>query len=118
MGFLISRKELTAYNITGGQFTKGHWVKGTPNQFTFKASVQPMIGRELEMLPEGRRHTQSYFLFTDNLLQTVEGQNPDIVVIDNEQHEVFQRQNWQNQIIGHYRYIVIKLDKEKQIVIP
>lgn len=117
MGLLISRKELTAYNLTGGQYTKGRWVGVTPNQFTFKASVQPMVGRELEMLPEGRRHSQSYFLFTDSLLQTVEGQNPDIVIIDNEQHEVFQRQNWQNKIIQHYRYIVYKLDKEKQIAL-
>ena len=110
---LIPRKELTGYTLSGGALVDGIWQGEVKTPFTFYASVQPLREREMEMLPEGRRNSISYRLYTDKLMNTVEvtGQNPDYVVIEGETFEVFSRANWKNNIIPHYKYIVIRIDK-------
>jgi len=115
---ILRRIELTGYHLIGGEYVDGIWVEGTLTPFTFITSVQPLKGSELQMLPEGRRDSTSYTLFTDTKLRKLKEENPDIVIIDDEQLEVFKRENWQNGIINHYECIVVKLDKEKKLPIP
>jgi len=114
---LIPRTTLIGYEITGGAFVYGKWSEGTEAMFTFQASVQPLRAREMEMLPEARRNGASYRLYTNRLMRTVEqdGQNPDLVEIEEEKYEVYSRSSWKNNIIPHYKYVVIKLDIAEKI---
>lgn len=113
---MIPRKTLTVKRFSSGDYVLGHWVEGTESQFTIKASVQPVKGPELQSMPEGRRDSQIYKLYTDTKLNGIDKQgkkSPDIVVIDGEDFEVVSPEPWQNQIINHYKIFVIKVQTEK-----
>jgi len=117
---LIPRQSLFYYNNTGS-YVNGIWVKDVlPNPISFKASVQPLRAREMDMLPEGRRNRCSYRLYTSTLLNTVEqnGSNPSLVDIQEELYEVYSKASWNNGIIPHFKYIVIKLPVEEIIPEP
>lgn len=111
---MIPRQPLTAYPIINGEYINGKFneEKGTP--YIIIASVQPLTERELQSLPEGRRNKDAFTLFSSDLLNTLDEQNPDIVVIDGEDYEVFKRATWGNKIINHYKYIVVKLDTPEE----
>lgn len=109
---MIPRKTLTITRYSAGTRVKGTWVEGTPSTFEADYSVQPLTGREMQLLPEDRRTTQSYRLYGDTKLYTVDvntGTNADRVTIDGETYEVFSCAPWQNTIINHYKIIVIKV---------
>lgn len=54
MGFLGERA-LTRRRLGGGAHVAGRWVPGDPTDTTFKGAVQPLSGRDREVLPEGIR---------------------------------------------------------------
>lgn len=108
---LIPRQTLTVTRESGGTFTNGKWVPGTPSTFTIDASIQPLNMRELELLPEGRRASgESYKLYTDYVddLLTVTDETPDVVSIYSEDFEVFGKEVWGNGLINHKKYIVTR----------
>jgi len=100
---------------SSGEYVNGNFVPvGSPVTFLIMASQQPLTGRELEALPEGRRNSDSYSLFTDYPLVTAEVSkvnNPDIVMINNEEFEVIKVESWQNDVINHYKATVVKRDQ-------
>lgn len=110
---MIPRKTLSVKRFAAGSYnTDGDWVEGADSDFNISASVQPLTGREMEMLPEARRDSQSYKLYSDTQLLTADTsqtKNADIVTIDNEKFEVFSDEPWQNNIINHHKITVIKI---------
>jgi hypothetical protein len=115
---MLFRQTLIGYTKANGSYIKGRWQEGIETEFSFSSSVQPLKGSQLESLPEGRRNSKSYNLFTDKLMNCLlDEKNPDIVIIFNERYEVFKREKWQNRIVPHYYYIVIKIDP-KEIIVP
>jgi hypothetical protein len=108
---MLFRQELTGYTKNPGSYVKGRWEEGEEILFNFFSSVQPLKGDQLESLPQGRRSSKSYNLYTDKLMNCVlSDKNPDIVILFNERYEVYKREQWQNNIVSYYNYIVIKLD--------
>lgn len=106
---LIPRKTLTLSRPAAGSYVNGVWVEGAVTQSFFEASVQPLAGKEIELLPEERRNTESYKLFTDTELLTVNTssrRNADIITIDGRNFEVYSVKSWQNTIINHYEVVV------------
>ena len=94
-----------------GSYVQGRWTPGTPAVIQFSASVQPLRGKELEALPEGRRQAAAFKLYTDFKLLTVNNQgqkNPDVIVnpIDGLKYEVLQVFPWQNGVLSHYKAII------------
>ena len=112
---MIPKKTLTVTREdtdTGAYNADGDWVKGTTSQFTITASVQPLTGKEMELLPEGRRESQSYKLYSATKLLTVKTapkDNADLVTYDGRNFEVLIVEDWQNSIINHYKIIVVEL---------
>lgn len=111
---MIPRRTLTVRRYAAGTYSTitGKWVEGGTNDFTISASVQPLRGKEVELLPEARRESQSYKLYTDIQLLTVDtsnSKNPDRVQINGTWHEVLIVEDWQNDLINHYKIVVVKL---------
>lgn len=109
----MSLRNLTAtVKRYSGQTT---WLDGKPVNSAYdadiiiKCSVQPLSGRELMNLPEGRRNRESFNLFTSTKLNTVEDRNPDKIVVLGDTYEVVNCERWRNQIISHYKAVIQKI---------
>lgn len=113
---MIPRKPVTVTRFDQGSYVNGYWVEGSPSTFIINASVQPVKGADLEALTEGRRDSQIYKLYTDTKLKTVDKKNnlnADLVNIDNDDYEVMNVESWQNNLINHYKILVIKVQTKK-----
>lgn len=67
--------------------------------------------QEIESLEVGRRLTDYRRLYSDTKLQITDDfdmAQPAIVVIDGFNYEVKHREPWQNGIIPHYKYYVVR----------
>jgi len=109
----LRNRTLSVTRRDAGEYTAGIWVpSGDTTVFSIKASVQPLTARELRSLSEARRNIQSHWIFSSTELLNVDivgVTNPDIVVVDGDNYEVFSTAPWQNGIISHYKMIVQKI---------
>lgn len=112
MSFGVFRKPVTVKRTTAGAYVNGFWVEGgevTPAP-VIRASVQPASQDDMQLLPEGRRTTGAYRLYTNDVLFLANGtQNADIVTIAGADYEVMADASWQNSIINHRSYLVVRV---------
>jgi hypothetical protein len=109
---MIGRETLQCRRVEPGSYIDGEYHEGQCTTIEIMASVQPVVGDELVMLPEGRRDRQTYKLYTKTELYGVslqQSRNPDTVIIADEEYEVFEVQSWRNNIINHYKVIVQRI---------
>jgi hypothetical protein len=112
---MIPRQKLTVERYGAGEFVKGRWSEGTSKEYTFYSTVQPADGRDLEVLEESRRNSDSYVLITDFHLRTVnlkvtdKSTNPDRVKLFGEDYEVAHVKRWGNSIRPNYWALVSKV---------
>lgn len=112
------RRQLT------GLYINGKWVEGDVSIINATAAVQPLKGQEVELLPEGRRDSESYKMYTSTqifgLQPAAQVKNPDQVIILKEPFlglvfEVIQIDTWQNNsnfnIVNHYKYIAMRINQ-------
>ena len=104
------RRQLTIYRKAIGTITDGFYNEGVPVQDTIMASVQALKPEDVQQLPEGRRNSKLFFIFTDTHLNLVTSANPDIVVVDSENYEVDKEEVWQNNVLNHYKYLIVKVN--------
>ncbi len=112
MGF---RKPLTI-NRVAGAYDHGKWVEGDTIDFEIQASVQPVKSlseNEMQSIPEGRRQSAMFRIYTNTELLTTEiDQQPDRAMINGEEFELFVSNPWQNNVINHYKYVLVKMEKQ------
>ena len=114
--FEIFRIPLSLYRKAAGTYINGIWVEGAETLIPITASVQPTTGEEMLSLPEDRRNSKSYALFTSTKVEVIHtGANPDQIVIFGERYEVIRVEPWQNRpavfgIINHYKFYAVKLE--------
>lgn len=101
--YTVTRKAATTY-------TAGRAVAGaTDAPITIVASVQPVTGRELKALPEGRRAEDVRILFTTTELRTESPAGAaDQVTIGGELYEVFQVKPWTAHGGTHYEVLAAR----------
>lgn len=110
MSFAVFRKPVTVNRPGAGSYVDGFWQQGAPSQLTIQASVQPASQDDMELLPEGRRITGGYRLYTNDTLNLASGtQNADRVVINGADYEVMAEADWSNGIIPHKSYLVARV---------
>lgn len=94
----------------GGYDSQGMFVPGTSQTFTIIASIQPLNGREMQMLSEGSRARETFKVYTDTKLRTVSEQGSyaaDRVEINGEWFEVMSVIDWSHHLaLTHYKIIV------------
>jgi hypothetical protein len=114
---LFKSVSITVKRKNPGAYVSGRWVEGTAiPDFIVLGTVQPISKQKLQTLPEGKRQSVVYELFTDEQLkaadplQSIDGDR--VLLPDGFLYEVFSVDRWQNDIISHYESIAIR---EKEI---
>lgn len=110
MSFAVFRKPLTVKRHAAGSYVGGFWTEGSVNPLTIQASVQPASQADMQLLPEGRRITSAYRLYTDDTLLLAKGnQQADRVVVQGEDYEVLAEAHWDNGVLPHKSYVVSRI---------
>lgn len=107
------RQELTVKRRAEGAYNDAGFyeVEGADTTLPIMASIQPVSGSDLVLLPENRREEELLKLYTDTLLIGAEKGSPtncDIVTIDGFDYEVVKVFPWKNNVIPHYKVVVAK----------
>ena len=102
------RKNLVVKHQAAGHRTDGVWYTGAETNDSITASVQPLKPFEVQNLSEGRRTRAPLWLITNTLLHLASMTTPDIVIINGERYEIETMEAWQNGVINHYKYLVVR----------
>lgn len=97
-----------SYLRKSGAYVKGIWTEGSSIPSTFTGSVQLVTGKDLEMVPVGRRDKGLVKIYSNSPLNvSQEGADTpgDIVIWAGKQWEVFQEISYGNSLIEHYKYM-------------
>jgi len=113
---VIPRRTLTYYRDPGGgSFIDGTWNQPALISASFTASIQPVKPQEMLLLPEARRNEETLKLYTSTALRTADEQNnlnADQVEIDGARYEVLSVATWGNDIIPHYKALVVRMQEQ------
>lgn len=80
-----------------GAYTAGLWVEGGTTVLNLDAAVQPMRGRELVNVPEGKRAGDLRRVYCDTELRTADetaGTSADRITIGSEVYEITTSEPW------------------------
>ena len=100
-----------------GYYNKGVWVDGSKIEIPFTGTFQPASGKELEILPEGKRSKSIYKIFANlnnnftsfDDLKQLEADN---IIYDGMIYQVIKVEKWNNGLIPHWEFFVERFDKE------
>lgn len=100
-----------------GAYINGRWAPtGNLETLQITASVQPLSGDELQMLPEGERTAETKRLYTTtklNSLNESEQMNADIITIDGSSWEVHKAEAWSPNILDHNKYLIVRMNRQE-----
>jgi hypothetical protein len=107
---LFGNIKLIRRRKNGGNYVKGQWVGGVPEDTNFWSSWQPVTGKSLEQLPEGKRSGEVYKAFPPISLDfrsadAHEQAEADIVIWAGKEFEVTTAAKWDNGLIPHWEII-------------
>ena len=100
--FVVKRKAT-------GSITNGIFTEGATSTINITASIQPLKPSEIQQLPEGRRNRKVFWVITSTKLNVVSTTNPDIITVGTENFELDSAEEWQNNVINHYKYMAMKV---------
>lgn len=95
----------------------GKLVSATPESpnLEIKGSLQPVTGKDLQLLPDGFKHTDVRKLYTKTKLFTTDedaGTSPDYLIIDGNRYQVQTVEQWTGVRLSHYKVMVSKVEKK------
>ena len=99
-------KTINYIAVTGSR-VKGKW-SGSETPGTFTGNVQPLTGRELDVVQVGRKDIGKVKVYANQSLNvSVEGSNTpgDIIIWQGGRWEIIAKLPYQNDLINHYKYI-------------
>lgn len=104
------RSAFTINRTAAGTMVKGKFVNsGAVTPVSILASVQPLQGKDVNLLPEGRKTSQAVWIYTDTqLIPLTATTNPDILLAFGSEFEVLTVEPWQSNVIPHYKCIGVK----------
>jgi len=110
----IPTEQLTVERHEAGTWTDGRFVKGVQSEITIEASVQPLRGNEVKILPEHRRTSEAVKIYTSTKIRTTDEKNQlpaDVILHDNKRFEIHSVENWSiGTDIPYYKIIAVKED--------
>lgn len=97
-----------------GTKIKGRYVKGSTVSFTVDpVAIHPASGKQLDMLPEGKRTTQSKIIYTQKELFADDAPgvtNADIVNYKGQRYEIHNVADWEDNG-GFFVYAGVRMSK-------
>ena len=110
----IPTETLTVERYAAGTWVEGVFTKGVQSILNVEASVQPLRGNEIKLLPEHRRTAEAIKIYTETKMRTTDELNQlpaDVITHDGKRFEIHKVENW---FIGtdipYYKAIAIKQD--------
>ena len=115
MRFLDEQEvKITPYG-SEGTYVDGIFVPGTSEPYYVIASIQPLPGGMLKILPEGQRMGATYVMLTDefdilNFMDPLNNGGSDIVTIDDIDYYLVAYENWTRHTNGlrHNKYVCVE----------
>ena len=110
-------KTYTYQRPSPGATVKGRWEAGALGEpVEFRASIQPLKGFEIMLLPEGQRGIESIKIYTETLLQCLDETQKlkgDWISYNGKVFEVQPKQDWTDvERYGFYRYYAFKVETD------
>ena len=117
------RKPQKVRRYTGGYWDdNGEWNAGTYEEITISASVQPLNTQEVaqytDMMPSGGVNFSAVKIYSNTPLFTDKQalpdgtllQEADVLVWRNRLWKVVNREDWQSDVINHYRMVAWEIE--------
>jgi len=101
--------------VYGGAYVKGSWVKNTtPEDTDFKGTAQPASGKLLELLPSGKRNTETILVFAPPELDFTSADSErevsgDIIVWEDREYEIQAVKPWKGQLLPHWELLASRV---------
>ena len=98
-----------------GAWVEGVFEPGAEVETTVWGSVQPIIGRVVEIRQEGARLEGSFFLFTkDDTLQLTDlglDTDSDILLFRGREYKIYKDQDWMGHTTGlpHHQHVLVEV---------
>ena len=110
----FNKNPVTVIRRVPGEYVNGEYVDGAASTFPIRASVQPIDGKLMESLPEGRRTKENIRLNTVTKLQAAEsyGAGADLVQIKGVYYEVYSVKEWDNGLLPHFKAYCSRLESQ------
>lgn len=106
---IISKDEvLEVFRDSSVRLVAGKPVKGPPQSFKLQCNVQPMNGYELNLVPEGDRHTENLWLYTNELSTPLKSN--DRVSRGGVNYQVQAVETWGHAPNGYQRCRIMRID--------
>lgn len=110
----LGDRDLTRRRYAAPTWAAGRATPGASADTTFRGSVQPMRGRDRQVLPEGVRHLDGRKVYCDMLTLRVDDQHAgvpaDEVVIDGARYTVVHVDS-SHPLITHDRAFVVRVQE-------
>lgn len=108
---------MNSFTVVSGTSQPTATILNSPFIIPATASVQP-LGKDVALVPEGRRDKADFVFFTSTQIYGVTTQNPDQVTVIKAPftgivYEVYQINDWQNNsnfnLVNHYKFAALRL---------
>jgi len=105
-----------AKRSTTGFYEKGQWKKGKPFDTEFWGSAQPASGKVMELLPEGKRNTETVSVFAPIKMDFTSADfdkktSGDLIIYDDKYYEILIAKKWNVGLIPHWELVASKVDR-------
>ena len=113
---IFMNMDLAQVTHSPGEYVKGVWIEGLPITYPFQGTAQPASGKTLELLPEGKRNSETITVFAPIALSftTAEPRDQrsgDIIQWENREYEVQIAKKWSVGLLPHWE-LVATMKKE------
>lgn len=103
----MNQRIIIERSLGGGHYDDaGKFHGGDVESIGVWASVQPLSGRQVQLLPEGRRNDESLEIYTMQPVfaaSTSRAQKADIIIWQERRFEVWSVKYWYDPSLGHYQ---------------
>jgi len=96
-------------------YTGGVYAPGAPTDTIISGSVQPLEGKDRQLLPEGERHRDGKKVYTKTALSPVDqylATNAQHLIIDTIEYEVHNVKQ-QRSVIPHFKALVLRIQESE-----
>jgi len=100
-----------------GTREKGTWIEGKPKDTEFWGTAQPAGGKALELLPEGKRNTESIEVYAPIEVKFTPAdedlkRSGDIIVYKKRLYEVQVAKEFDSGLLPHWELVAVKVGVE------